>query len=189
MAYNSSNLSSKMPVTGPKSSHSSGCLWLLQTSPTRSPDHLVINEHRLTTDHGSDDLPFELTTEVRADPAAGLKVLRAKRPLFLGIHDRQIRIATNRESSLAWVQPEELRRGRRGEIGNAFERQAARVHALGHENRQCRLNAGDAAPGLPNILVSLGLVGGGAGRMIRADQVDAPREHLLPQRIARRRVS
>src|SRR5437899_6639660 len=189
MACNSSNLSSKISVTGPKSSHSSGGLWLLQTSPTRSPNHLAINEHRLTTDNCSDHFPGEPTAEVRADPAAGLKVLRVKRPLFLGIHDRQIRIATNRESSLAWVQPEELRRGRCGEMGYAFERQAARVHALGHENRQCRLNAGDAAPCLPNILVSPGLVGGGAGRMIRADQVDAPREYLLPQRIARRRVS
>src|SRR5437773_11961084 len=118
MAYNSSNLSSKMPVTGPKSSHSSGCLWLLQTSPTRSPDHLAINEHRLTTDHGSDDLPIELTTEVRADPAAGLKILRAKRPPLFGIHDRQIRIGTDGDRALAWIQPQELRRGRRGARGN-----------------------------------------------------------------------
>src|SRR5437899_17205 len=184
MAYNSPNLSSKMPVTGPKSSHSSGGLWLLQTSPTRSPNHLAINEHRLTTDNCSDHFPREPTTEVRADPAAGLKVLRVKRPLFLGIHDRQIRIGTDGDRAFAWIQPEELRRGRCGEMGYAFERQAARVHALGHENRQCRLNAGDAAPGLPNILVSPGLVGGRAGSMIRADQVDAPRAHALDHLVA-----
>src|SRR5438034_2205260 len=162
MAYNSSNLSSKMPVTGPKSScevaqtakwlqarscklgatspsgqlrHSSGGLWLLNATPTWLTDDCAVNEHRATTDNCSDHLPGELTAEVRADPAAGLKILRAKRPPLFGIHDRQIRIGTNCESSLAWVQPEELRRGRRGEMGHAFERQAARVHALGHAHR------------------------------------------------------
>src|SRR5213083_1436827 len=132
MAYNSSSLRSKISVTGG--------LGLLDAPPTWLTDDFVVNEHRATSDNCSDHLPGELTAEVRADPAAGLKILRAKRPSFLGIHDRHIRIGTNRERSLAWVQPEELRRGRRGEMGNAFERQAARMHALGHENRQCRLN-------------------------------------------------
>src|SRR5437879_9173950 len=103
MACNSSNLSSKISVTGPKSSHSSGGLWLLQTSPTRSPNHLAINEHRLTTDNCSDHFPGEPTAEVRADPAAGLKILRAKRPPLFGIHDRQIRIGTDGDRAFAWI--------------------------------------------------------------------------------------
>ena len=61
-----------------------------------------------------------------------------------------------------------------------LERQSPRVHAVGEENRQRSLDPGNAAPGLPDVVITLLLVRGGAGRMIGGDEIDAPGQQLCP---------
>src|SRR5213592_1053471 len=74
-------------------------------------------------------------------------------------------------------------------MGKALERQPSSVYALGHQDRKSCLNAGDTTPRLPDVVSAFLFVSGGAGLMIGADQVDASREHLGPERLASRGIA
>src|SRR2546425_1839952 len=138
-----------------------------ELSPAGLAADLAVGIHRLAPHYRAHDLACEFPAEVCADAAARLEVVRAEGPTLLRIYDREVGVGTDGDRPFAGKQAEELGGRGGGEMGDALEREAARVQAVGQQHGKRGLDARDAAPRLPDVVLTFLLVGGRAGRVVR----------------------
>src|SRR3954470_11566611 len=134
-----------------------------ELSPPDCAHDLAIVEHGVATDNRAHDLAREFTPEIRTHTAARLQVTGPEGPTLSRVDERKVCVGADGNRTFARIDAKDLRRRGRREMRDALEREPARVHPVREQHRQRGLNPGDPAPGLPDIMLTALLGGGGAG--------------------------